>query len=115
MTEPFTTYYLIDGMKVGSYGTMQKRVLGGSIAVEVSAASQKAAAERRAEQAIANAILDAKIAKVAAQREHDQSPEGKTEAARRTAAEHPGGIVSGGPNPFAELDAYLPHRTSLLR
>lgn len=115
MSNEFKTFWLVDGVKVMSYATMKKMVERGVTAIEVSATQQQVAADKRKQRAKANMILDAKIAKAARQREHDQSPEGKAETARRTALNNPGGIVSGGPNPFAELEAFLPHRTSLLR
>ena len=115
MTEPFKTYYLVDGIKVGSHRTMQKFVLAGGTAIEVSAKSQQVAADKRKAKARADAVLDEKIRRAAAEREHATSAEGQQQAAIRTALANPGGIVSGGPNPFAELEAFLPHKTSLLR
>ena len=115
MTESFKTYWLIDGVKVTSYATMKKMIESGKTGIEVSAESQQVAADNRKAKARADAVLDEKIRRAAAEREHATSPEGQREAARRNALTNPGGIVSGGPNPFAELDAFLPHKTSLLR
>jgi len=110
----FQTYYIVDGVRVNSYATMKKMIEGGKTAIEVSATQQQIEAQDRAEKARANAALDEKIRRAAEQRAHEQSPEGMQEAARRTALENPGGIVSGGEDPHAELEEYLPHRTSLI-
>jgi hypothetical protein len=115
MTGSFKTYWLVDGVKVMSYATMKKMIESGKTGIEISAESQFIAAEERKRRAKANAILDEQIRRAAAEREHDQSPEGQREAAKRNALTNPGGIISGGMNPFAELEAFLPHKTSLLR
>ena len=94
---------------------MRQKVLAGQIAIEVSAEQQQMVAERMERIAQLEAAVEEKTHKEAMRREHENSPEGKAEAARRTALENPGGIVSGGMNPLAELDAYLPHKTNLLR
>jgi hypothetical protein len=115
MTESFKTYWLIDGVKCEGYPTMRQRVLNGATAIEVSAESQQIAAEERKRRAKANAIKDEEIRRAAAEREHAASPEGQREAARRNALTNPGGRVTTTMNPLAELDAFLPRRTSLLR
>ena len=115
MTETFTTYWLIDGEKITSFETMRRKVLAGQTAVEVSAERQQVAAMERERRATLQALHDEELNKIAVQREHDNSPEGKAEAARRSALENPGGIVSSGMSPLAELDAFLPDKTSLLR
>ena len=111
----FKTYWLINGKKTTGFETMRRAVSAGAIAIEVSAERQQAAADERERRAILQAQNDEELSRVAAQREHDSSPEGKQQAAHRTALNNPGGIVSGGMSPLAELDAFLPHKTSLLR
>lgn len=111
----YRTYWIVDGVKVASYQTMKRRVLKGTTAIEVSATRQQIADQNHKARAKANAIIDEEIRKAAAQRAHEQSPEGQQEAARRTAIENPGGIVSGGMSPLAELDAFGPAKTNLLR
>ena len=111
----FQTYWIVNGVRCETFATMEQRVLAGAIAIEVSAESQQQAAEKRAEQAIANAIKDEKIRKAAVERQHANSAEGKRQAAIRTALANPGGIISGGLNPFAELEAFGPARTNLIR
>ena len=110
----FQTYWLCDGVRVENFKTVEKFVLRGAIAIEVSAEQQQQAHEERKQRAKENAALDELIRQKATERAHEQSPEGKQEQARRVAAENPGGIVSGGKSVFAELDAFGPERTSLL-
>lgn len=111
----FKTFWLINGKKTAGFETMRRAVSAGATAIEVSAERQQAAFDERERRAALQAVRDEELRKIAAQREHDSSPEGKQEAARRTALSNPGGIVSGGMNPLAELDEFLPHKTSLLR
>ena len=48
MKEPkFKTFWLVDGLKINSYEIMRKRVLSGAIAIEVTAESQKLAADEQ--------------------------------------------------------------------
>lgn len=115
MTEDFQTYWLIDGIRYNSEHTVTQKVLAGAIAIEISAEHQQAEAEARKAKARADAILDAKIKEAAAKREHEASAAGQREAALRFAAQNPGGYVSGGWNPLAELDEYGPEATNLLR
>lgn len=115
LNSEFKTFWLVGGAKVTNYQTMQRRVMAGETAIEVSGERQQAAAEERKSIAKANAIKDAEISKAAAERAHERSPEGLQQAARLTALQNPGGIVSGGMNPMAELDQYSPASTNLLR
>lgn len=114
MTE-FKTYWIVDGVKHTNFQIVKKLVQGDKIAIEISAESQQAAENERKRRAKANAIRDAEIREAAEQRAHEQSPEGQREAAIRTALENPGGIVSSGDNPLAELDAFGPAKTSVFR
>ena len=112
----FKSYWLVDGVRVNNYQTMKKMVEGGKTGIEVSAAQQQIAEEKRKQQARENAILDDQIRRAAAQREHDQSPEGQKEVARRTALNHPGGIVSQARHPnIAELDRFGPANTNTMK
>jgi len=113
--QKFETYWLIEGVKITNYQSMKRGIEGGATAIEISATQQHIEADRRKRLARANWIEDEKIRKAAAQRAHDQSPEGQLEAARRTALQNPGGIVSGGTSPLAELDTYSPANTNLLK
>ncbi len=113
--EEFKTYWIVDDIKVNSYNIMRKRVLAGATAIEVTAASQEVAANERKRHARENAAKDAEIRRAAAQRAHERSPEGMRQAAIRTAATHPGGIVSAGVNIFEDLDAFGPKKTNCLQ
>ena len=113
--QKFETYWIVDGIRVNSYHTMKKMVEAGKTGIEISATKQQIEADNRKQQARQIAIEDARIADAAMQREHENSPQGQREAALRTASQHPGGIVSGGLNPFAELEVFGPARTNLLR
>ena len=117
MSNDFETYWLIHGVKHTGRHTVEQKVAAGAIAVEVSAARQQAEAQRRRQQAIQNAIADAKIREAALRREHENSAQGEREAAVRSAAENPGGIVTfcGPTGGFEELDAFGPAKTNLLR
>ena len=115
MRPPFSDYWIVDGVKVNSFDMMRRLVLKGAMAIEVSAEQQEAAFNERRRKARENAALDEKIRQAAAQRAHEQSIAGKQEQARRTAAEHPGGLVSGVSSPFEELDQFSPARTNELR
>lgn len=110
--EKFKTYWIIDGERVTSGREMRRRVLKGENAVEVSAEMQQQAHERRERAAAHEAELGERIEHEAIRQEHEVSPEGKLEQARRTAFENPGGIVSGGVNPFVELEALMHDKTS---
>ena len=114
MTE-FKTYWIVDGVKHTNFQIVEKLVQGDKIAIEVPAERQQAAADERKRRAKANAIRDAEIREAAEQRAHERSPEGQREAAIRTALENPGGVVTSGVGGCAELDAFLPNKTSLLR
>jgi hypothetical protein len=114
MTDEFKTYWIIDGIKINSYDIMRKHVLAGATAIEVTAASQEVAENERKRRAREYAFKDAEIRRAAAQREHERSPEGMQEEAIRTASRNPGGIVSGGADPFWELDGFGPKKTNLL-
>lgn len=100
----FETYYLIDGEKLTNLKEVERRVLAGDIAVEVSAEKQQEASERHQQ------LRDwqAKQAEIFAAEAHRQSPEGRREAALQEAARNPGGIVSCGTFGIPELDAYGP-------
>ena len=115
MTEQYETFWLIDGQRYDSEHAVEQKVMDGAIAIEVSALQQQMAAERRQIIKQLEAAVAEKLQREAARREHEQSPEGKAQAARRTALENPGGIVSGGISPLAELDEYSPTKTNLLR
>ena len=111
----FETYWVVDGIRVNSYHSMKKMVEGGKTGIEISATKQQIEADNRKQQARQNAIEDARIREAAMQRAHEKSPQGQREAALRTAAANPGGIVSGGINPFAELEAFGPDKTNRFR
>lgn len=115
MSSEFETYWIVDDVKITSYTAVKKFVNNGKTAIEVSAERQQAAADKRKRLARENAIKDAEIRMAAEQRAHERSPEGQQEAARRTALENPGGIVSGGVNIFDELDSFSPSHTNVLR
>jgi hypothetical protein len=103
----YQTFWLVNGVRIDAYHTMEQRVLAGAIAIEVSAESQQVEAEQRKQRARENAILDARIREAALARQHENSLHGQREAALRTAAANPGGIVSGAPSSnFAELDQF---------
>ena len=111
----FKTYWLINGKKTTGFETMRRAVLAGETAIEVSAEHQQRASLETERRTRVEASRNEALQRVAAKREHDSSPEGQREAARRTALNNPGGIVSGSMSPLAELDAFLPHKTNLLR
>ena len=113
--QKFETYWIVDGIRVNSYHTMKKMVEAGKTGIEISATKQQIEADNRKQQARQNAIEDARIRETAMQREHENSPQGQREAALRTAAANPGGIVSGGIYPFAELEVFGPDKTNILR
>jgi len=115
MTDEFKTYWIIDAIKINSYDIMRQRVQAGATAIEVSAASQQVAANECKRKARENAVKDEEIRRAAAQREHERSPEGMRQAAIRTAATNPGGIVSAGVNIFEDLDKFGPKKTNFLQ
>lgn len=116
MKEPkFKTFWLVDGLKINSYEIMRKRVLSGAIAIEVTAESQKLAADERKRQIRESAAKDAEIRRAAAQRAHERSPDGMREATIRTASRNPGGIVTGGADPFVDLEQFSPRKTNFLK
>jgi|GEM_PF-5156906 len=110
MQSQYSTYWIIGNERVSDVKVVERRVVDGEVAIEVSSEMQQKAAERR------QRLLDyeAGAAELRAAEAHRRSPEGTREAALHDAAQHPGGRVSIVSDGCAELDAYRPVRTSLL-
>lgn len=114
---PYKTYWLINGKRYDSEHTMTQRVLAGATAIEVSADAQKAAAEQQ-EQLHKQALAEQdRTYRAAMQRQSENSPEGKREAAIRFAAQNPGGVVTlaSANDNFAELDSFSRDNTNVFK
>ncbi len=106
----YAPFWLIADEKITSFAEVERRVIAGAIAVEISAEMQKREADRQAQALIAAERRQKRLAEL----EHKQSPEGKRQAALNFAAQHPGGMVS---TDFRtnELEAFGPDKTNVLR
>ena len=104
----YQIFWLVNGERIDSYHTMEQRVLAGDIAVEVSVESQKGEAERNELLHKWARIKRERFNRELIARQFENSPEGQRAAALRTAAENPGGIVTGAESNenFVELDAF---------
>lgn len=115
-TPKFTTYWIIDGQQYFNIDEVYELVAGGAVAAEVSATKQ---AEDFQRQQILERWHQQSLdrhAKIVAEQNHLQTPEGKREAVLLHAAMNPGGIVSGARNPvFDELNQYSPANTDVFK
>lgn len=115
--EQFKPYWTIDGIRYDDFAEVKRLVNAGSNpAIEISPQTQAEEATKQARIEKAQKDLEEIQYKEVTRQRHTRSPEGQRAEALRTASEHPGGIVSGPRDfGFAELDAFGPDKTTLLR
>lgn len=105
----YQTYWLVNGERIDDYFVMEQRVLAtDAVAIEVSAERQQAEAERNQLLRRWASVERERLNRELMARQFEKSPEGQRAEALRTAAQHPGGIVSDGASNtnFADLDAF---------
>ncbi len=110
MTE-FQTYWRIGADDIRDFEEVERRVLAGETAIEISPAMQELAAQRRERVIEAAETQRQQLAEIA----YQNSPEGRRQEALQRAAESGGAIVSRDLPDLAELDRHSARNTNRLQ
>lgn len=111
MADKYQTYWLFAAEKVTDFTEVERRVLAGENAIEVTHAMQERAEWRR--QQVLKAAQERQ--KALAEMQFRRSLEGRRQAALQRAAESGGAIVSTHIPDLHELERYGPSNTNPLR
>ena len=111
MAQKYKTFWRVGGEDITDFAEVEKLVLAGRTAIEITPMMQERAEWRR--QQVIKAAQERE--KALAEMQFRRSPEGRRQAALQRAAESGGGIVSTHIPDLHELEQYGPRNTNLLR